>query len=237
MVKEVQDARSTGATEAGPRPLNLNARESSELIVGFSGAVGSGLDQVIEQTTELLKSANYKVEYIKLSAFIEKLARETGEIGPEIVITAHSPGRYEILQTAGNKLREKFSFQVLAKLAVSKIAAHRTASLPQGVDARQVTPEKVVFLIDKLKHPHEVELLRQVYGNLFLLVGVFGSEEQRRRNLTASMHASDAQRAMDRDRSEDEDHGQHLDKTLKLSDLFVRNTAENRTPTVKRAIR
>jgi deoxycytidylate deaminase len=228
-------AVSTATTGADrqPRQLNLIGRESAELIIGFSGAVGSGLDQVIDQTTELLRAANYKVEYIKLSHFIEKLGREMGEIGSSVVIAPHSSDRYETLQTAGNKLRQRFSNQVLAKLAVSKIAAHRTDQIPDGVDVEHHTPERVAFLIDQLKHPDEVELLRQVYGNLFYLVGVFASEEQRRRNLMGSMQARDAQRAMDRDRREEEDHGQHLDKALKLADLFVRNTDENRSSTGK----
>jgi len=214
-----------------PRQLNLIGRESSELVIAFSGAIGSGLDQVIEQTRELLKSAGYKVELLKLSSFIEKLGREVGFIKPEEKITANTPSRYEILQTAGNQLREKYSNQVLAKLAISKIASFRTEAIPANTDPRQVTPEKVAFLVDQLKNPAEVELLRKVYGNLFYLIGVFASEEQRRRNLMTSMHSQEAERAMDRDRREEEDHEQQLDKSLKLSDLFVRNTDENRAST------
>lgn len=214
-----------------PRQLNLIGRESSELVIAFSGAIGSGLDQVIEQTRELVRSAGYRVEYVKLSNFIEKLGREVGFIAPTQVIAANTPDRYDTLQTTGNRLREKFSNQVLAKLAISKIAAFRTESIPAAIDPLQVAPAKVVFLIDQLKNPAEVELLRKVYGNLFYLVGVFASEEQRKRNLLALMSPQEAERAMDRDRREEEDHEQQLDKTLKLSDLFVRNTDENRTST------
>src|SRR6202035_1214526 len=102
MVNEAQGHRSSKSEDDAPRPLNLIGRESSELIVGFSGAVGSGLDQVIEQTRGLLNSAGYTVEYIKISTFIEKLSREAGVFDKETVIAPNSPDRYDILQTAGN---------------------------------------------------------------------------------------------------------------------------------------
>lgn len=232
---DAQAGRQTGPSDEqrSPRRLNLSERESAELIVGFSGAIGSGLDHVVEQTRELLKAAGYSIEYIKLSSYIEKFAREEGLLTNNVAIAVNSPDRFDTLQTAGNALRSKFSNHVLAKLAVSKIANHRSEQTPPNQDVRSTTPKKVAFLIDQLKHPAEVELLRQVYGNLFYLVGVFASEEQRRRNLTATLNPNDAQRAMDRDRRENEDHGQQLDKTLKLADLFVRNTDENRSSTRK----
>ena len=69
-------------------------------------------------------------------------------------------------------------------------------------------------------------MLRKVYGNLFYLIGVFASEELRIANLEKDLSAGEsrAQEIMERDREESDDLGQQLDKTLKLSDLFIRNS-------------
>jgi deoxycytidylate deaminase len=216
-------------TTTAPKQLDLRARESAELVIGFSGAIGSGLAQVVGDTKTTLEEAGYIVNVVKISTIIERLGRELGLIAGDI----EPSNEYETLQTAGNELRKKFSNAFLAEVAISIIAASRAEKLPEGKDVTAVDPPKVAYIVTQLKHPDEATLLRKIYGNLFYLVGVFAETSQRRKNLLQTLDAVVAERAMDRDRREEEDHGQQLDKTLKLADLFLRNNDENKASTVR----
>lgn len=91
----------------------------------------------------------------------------------------------------------------------------------------EIVPGRVAYVVDQLKHPDEVLLLRRVYGNLFYLVGVLASEQQRVKNLRRTMTPNEVTAVVERDRQDDEESGQQLDKTLKLADFFLRNNQQN----------
>ncbi|MCU7937239.1 MAG: deoxycytidylate deaminase [Candidatus Thiodiazotropha sp. (ex Dulcina madagascariensis)] len=89
----------------------------------------------------------------------------------------------------------------------------------------QFVPSKTVYIIDQLKNPAEVDLLKDVYGDLYYLVGVLCSERERVGNLKGNhVNKREALQVMIRDRKEEETSGQQLEKTLKYSDYFIRNT-------------
>ncbi len=201
-------------------------RESNELVIGFSGPVGSGVDILKDRAAEILNQQGYAIQHIKLSDLIKKFAltEEGNFLGK---ISGFQPkDRYKILQKAGNDLRQRFGNDILAELAITKIATIRTKQVPEGQTVKEYIPPKTAYLIDQLKHPGEVKLLRTVYKDLFYLIGVFASADQRKINLksTLDIEETDAISIMEKDRKENIDHGQQLDKTLKLSDLFIRNT-------------
>lgn len=223
-----------------PQPVDFATRESEEIVVSFSGAIGSGLSEIVEQAANILKGFGYEIKIIKISDFIQKIgAKEKRRnrkhdqsdhylTDDDISAIRQNQGRkFELLQTAGNELRADFSLDILAELAVADIATHRTIEHRQ-TEIAEIVPNKTAYLIDQLKHPAEVQLLRKVYGNLFYQIGVFASESQREANLKATLTPEETFRAMRRDRREEETHGQQLDKTLKLSDLFLRNNQANR---------
>lgn len=93
-------------------------------------------------------------------------------------------------------------------------------------------PRRVVTIIESLKHPKEVALLRIVYGEMFYLFGVLCPEGLREKNLCKSdgrrdaIRKEEASRLIARDRSEGDTWGQQLIKTLHQSDFFVRNIDE-----------
>lgn len=207
----------------------IKGRESQELIIGFAGPIGSGVDLVVKDAKVVLEKNGYTVETIKLSRILEELIKN-GTI-PEAEISAtpspnKTANRYLRLQNAGNYLREKYKGDVLAEIAISSISAKRMKANPDATNPLEAHPKKCAYLIDQLKHQDEVSLLRRVYGNLFFLVGVFCSEPQRKKNLTSAkkMNSASAIHLMERDRKDDLNHGQQLEKTLKLADLFIRNT-------------
>lgn len=207
----------------------LKGRESQELILGFAGPIGSGVDLVVNDAKIVLEKNGYSVEVIKLSKILNELIKNNTI--PEAAISKDPDSnavanRYQKLQNAGNHLREEFKGDVLAEIAISSILTKRMKANPDAENPLDAHPKKCAYLIDQLKHQDEVTLLRRVYGNLFFLVGVFCSEPQRKKNLTSAkkMGAASAIRLMERDRKDDLGHGQQLEKTLKLADLFIRNT-------------
>jgi deoxycytidylate deaminase len=208
-----------------PRQLKLSERLSPELVLGFSGTIGCGMSLATDQARQVLSDADYDVQIIKISHIIEQTAKEF-----DIPVCENTSNksfeRYESLQDAGNKLRKKFSTRVLAEIAIAQIAAHRSKYLNNPEDVKDLVPKKVAYIIHQLKNPAEVELLREIYGDLFYLVGVFANESTRRTNLSREMTAVQAQNVMDRDREEEYSHGQKLDKTLRLSDLFIRSNRD-----------
>ena len=114
-----------------------------------------------------------------------------------------------VLQDVGNKLRERFAVDILAERSISDIAIHRTAAAGESTPVEEIVPKRVAYLIDQLKHPDEVALLRRVSGNLFFPVGVLTSEQQRRKNLIGEgLDQVASNVVMKRDRKDQFDHGQ-----------------------------
>jgi deoxycytidylate deaminase len=227
-LKSVGLASSQGAAVKKPR-LDFSARESSELIIGLSGAVGCGMEHVTSAVIRLLEEHGYTVFHLKISRFIERLLGKG--VVPDWNPDFDKRNRYEKLQLAGNRLRSLFTSDFLSELAVASISSFRVQRAKPGQaeisSITDIVPERVAYIVDQLKHPDEVLLLRKVYGNLFYLIGVLASEKQRIRNLRESIGPNEVATAIERDRRDEEEHGQQLDRTLKLSDFFLRNNYQN----------
>lgn len=213
----------------GSSPIDVfKKRNSKELVVAFAGPIGCGISTIISQTTLSLESYGYKVELIKLSDFI----KEAVEKKAVLVSEDYSPDvcpedRYLMLQDGGNALRDRHGNDILAEYAIKNIVTLRANLMPEGFVERpkDYVPEKVAYLIDQVKHPAEVKLLRTVYRNLFQLVGVVstGKNRESRLKLNDRIRADKISQLTERDRKDQEENGQQLDKTLQLADYFVRS--------------
>ena len=218
---KIRAAKSSAAPTKSTKEL-FKSRESQELILGFSGAVGCGIGQVTQATKRYLEEIGYKVEIVKLSDIIIDINHKQ----KKPIDVMRPVDRYINLQTAGNQLRDKHDNDILAELATSEIASKRASTIPAEEDIDAYVPLKTAYLIDQLKHPAEVEFMWSVYGHLFTMIGVFASYNLRKKHLIKNkISKTDAEIIMDRDRKEAEDHGQQLDKTLLMADFFVRNNS------------
>lgn len=220
--------------ETPQKPSELfSTRQSQELVLAFSGPIGCGIKTVIERATEILTGSGYEVFHIKLSAFIEKaiqtkLAKaENRSPSPEAY--------YYKLQDGGDDLRTRFGGDILAEYAIKRIAEIRTEKAtaasedPKKVKIKDYVPQRFAYIVDQLKHPDEVVLLRTVYRNLFHLIGVISVDERRRHRLVTAgkIPEKSVSALMERDRKEEDASGQQLEKTLQLADFFVRNDRHN----------
>lgn len=217
-------------SDKNDKPLDtFKTRISDELVIAFSGPVGCGITNVIEQTKIGLESRGYKVYVIKLSAFIEGAINQ-GDInlGPNADHSISGKAkRYIDLQDGGNELRKKFGYDILAEYAVKNIVGFRQEQTPADLKdtPKNSVPNKNAFLIDQIKHPQEVQLFRAVYRKLFHLVGVVSVESKRQKRLehVEQIPAPLAVKIMDRDKKQEEENGQQLDKALKMADFFIRS--------------
>jgi len=191
----------------------LNARASKEIVVAFMGAVGCGMPRLVNECENDLVARGYLVCKIKLSDYIKEELR-TSRVEPA---SAH----YLQYQDIGNSLRKEKSLDILASYAISRISHFRAARNPGELETSDPA-QKVAYLIDQVKHPQEIKLLRLVYRNLFYAVGVMSTAKDRKNRLMDDgISEPDANEIMNRDRKESHAYGQQLEKAFKMADYYV----------------
>ncbi len=213
-----------------PNPQTVS-QLSMELVIGLVGHVGAGCSTAASRLNHILDHAQYKVHHIKLSELI-KAAVQPGEV------TAVSSGpnhgqesfaRSEALQNGGDDLRRKHGHHAVAALAVREVMKCRGTVEPGQ--------QKVAYLLDSLKHPDEVKLLRQVYDSSFRLVAVHCERTRRERRLISDKKSgakfngvpeAKVRSFMDRDEEDsDKKYGQQVRETFHIADFFLDNNTDS----------
>ena len=227
------------AIAPSPRAAGDGAREkmlghaSNELVFGVVGHVGSGTSTVATQIADQLRhagGAGFDVEVIKASTLIlranepKTTARPTGSI-------EHASH----LQDLGDRMRiEREEPAAVAVAVVREIQSRRkdkqgdagdteAGSLPDGT--------RRAWVVDSLRHPAEAELLRHIYQDAFVLVGVVCQENQREDRLREKFEndgsKAKVQKFMERDAKDGHSPlGQRVADTFHMSDFFVDNTED-----------
>lgn len=222
----------TGTSSNQSTQETLESRQSEELVLAFAGPVGCGISLVISEARLALESAGYEVHVIKLSEIIQK-AISKGLITlneSDYAKFSTNVRRYFRLQDGGNKLR-LISSSYLAEHAIEEIVVQRgqqrSKSKIASGEIQDYVPTRIAYLIDQIKHQDEVALLRVVYRKLFHLIGVISVADKRRARLLTIDRAnpSEISELMERDRRQEQDNGQQLDKALKLADFYTSTDA------------
>lgn len=211
----------TASTPGSDSATETLARaRSDDLVIALVGHIGSGVDEVRAQLCEEFRHASYEPTIIKVSEHIVELA---AKMKGGDAANLNAPRKIDSViarQAAGTWLRQRINDDITASLAVRAIRSERERKSTAG--------RKLVFLVDSLKHPREVELLRRLYGNSFYLVSVVSGRESRERAVR-KMFQEDApsddeiERLLERDEADTEKLGQQVRKTLHLGDYFVDN--------------
>jgi deoxycytidylate deaminase len=197
----------------------------SEVIVGVVGRIGVEIDKLITIVEDTAASLDYKVEHIKLTKFIPRIG------GLPRVYEQPVEKKYNSYITFCNRLRERTHVKdVMALLAILKIQDHRKMEL----GSQKIPAKRTLYIVDQLKRPEEVKLLRLVYGPLFVQVSCHAPLEKRKSHLLQRIlegHKSsklyeqwsaEADKLIKRDDSEDsESCGQRVAETFPLADLIV----------------
>ncbi len=223
------DENTDNKREAKVRIPRLNERLTEELVFALVGPVGSGCTSTYQLLEEILQDDyDYKIHYYHLSRYISDGAKLVEEKDGNSLQGAE---RIDYLQTVGDKLRKACGNSYLAAKAVEEIAQQRDVDGFGKTEAGQSVPKKLrhIHIIDSLKHPEEIKLLRATYGEIFWLIGVFAPLAVREQRLEYQKHL-DAQAIstiVQRDYTEDDDHGQNVRDVFYQADFFLRNDQEN----------
>ena len=219
----------TPIDKLAPAVPSISDRRTDELVLAVVGPVGSGCTRVGELLAQILSATfGYSVTTHKLS----KIASESAELlGPNRPPIGAAADRVSGLQKTGNELRKKFGEDYLAAKCIEKIARWRDQEATAKSHGGEPVPERKrqVHILDSIKNPAEVRLLRETYGDLFWLFGVFAPIEVRRLRLrtlkgfdTAALDAIIAH-----DYKETDSYGQSVRDSFFQADFFVRNDQSN----------
>ena len=220
--------KTDAANDAQPRDAHEIVQKlvSREYVFGVVGPVGSGTSEVAETLERYLEAAEYDVVILKARDIITAWSAVSGFSIPQ----APKMDQTEALQDAGDAYRLSQGTAAVAVGLIDKIRGNRASSIGVGVkNGEAVLPDdkKRAYILDSLRNPAEVALLRRVYQQAFCLIGVICDEDTRHKRLAVKYQ--DAGKAkidvfMKRDEKAEEKHGQQVSSTFHLADFFLENS-------------
>lgn len=216
--------------ETNPTPIpTLQDRVTEELVIAVVGPVGSGCSTTISILKSIFENDfGYTVNIYKLSDIIEENLAFISQVKPPVLTDSE---RIEFFQDSGDSLREQFGNDYLVAKTIEKLAKFRDSEGVGKTSDGNTVPKKLrhVHLIDSIKHPDELNLLRRTYGDIFWQFGIFAPLDVRVQRLKFSKHMSDTEIAhiTDKDYMELKDHGQKVRDVFYQSDFFIRNDQDN----------
>lgn len=215
---------STIMAEAADGATGAAVESYPELFIGLVAAVGTDHTQLCALIEETLRRFQYRCKTVRLASLLHNIPRfKSLPAEPvDVYIEQH--------QKAGNEFRKAVGREnALAALALGGVQDLR--SLESG--AKDKIAGRSAYVIRSLKTPEEVQLLREIYGNAFFLLGCSAHYHLRRRYLSERVAQSHhefhsepflarAEELIQVDQEEpDNDFGQNLKNTFPLADVFV----------------
>jgi deoxycytidylate deaminase len=211
-----------------------------ELVFALAGPVGTDLHLLAQALEESLAAYGYDCPKIRVSSLIHQWCDDDLK---KKIDAAKGDERISLLMAAGDALRKQAKKgDGLVPLIAGAIRKIREGILvSRGVDDTNVPASNICFIIDSLKHPDEVESLRGIYGDNFILISAFSSLKDRKAKLCsiiAKSHLSTkdesydivAQALIDIDaKRPGERIGQSLRDTFPLADFFIRASGDFRS--------
>ncbi len=214
----------------------LPRQQSSTLVIGMAGRIGSGVSFVRDKLLQSLRTFAYDVDIVDVTALIEQFENQLEQqdlegIDQDLqscdIVSGNEAGkRVRKFQLVGNALRRKYGNEVLAALAV-------TDFIRPDIEEGSENMRRKAYVVDSLKHPEEVRLLRNIFGNLFWMVGVVSSDLSRfnrlkqKKEFTEGMFNYLSEEDAEGDDKRDTDSllqsGQATVKTVLEADYFFAN--------------
>jgi deoxycytidylate deaminase len=237
-IKTDQDQLSSKPSDQNDPKASLAASASNELILGVVGHVGSGTSEIADVLKDtLIGIGTYEIHIIKARKVITDWAELNRMEVPDPADKRLDAT--QVLQNYGDEMRKaltKSGLQNHSAVAVGLIReiktirekATRQSSSGEGVSLISQDVRRV-YILDALRHPAEVYLLRRIYQEAFVLVGVVCEESKRQARISEKYENAGRDRAlefMQRDAKAREKYGQRVADTFHLSDFFVDNTSD-----------
>ena len=206
-----------------------------EVVIGIVGALGINMDLVTQAVQMVFSEVGYTSTLIRLSELLQEAEDPVPYDKEDLRRATLEKERVTLHMNAGNALRREMERgDALALLAIAAIRQTRLQHYGTENDENNERPiHNHVHILRSLKHPKEVETLREVYGASFFLFSAYAPKKERIRNMAKRIadslsqfrpegHEGEATSLLERDESEEEDnYGQQVRKTFWRGDAFV----------------
>lgn len=232
-----EPAKSAQASKQAQRPdakAELLSEAAHEFVFAVVGHIGSGTSNVAAAFAELLgkQKQPFQTSILKARDVIEAWAKATGKEHPA-GSAAQSIDTATSWQNLGDAMRgDTKDHAAVARSLIGKIREIRAfaVNLPLK-EGEPVEPDGKprAYILDALRHPAEVNLLRHLYQEAFVLIGVVCDPDVREARLQGKLGNPTKpalQDFMKRDEKDDLKHGQQVAKTFQMADFYVDNTPD-----------
>lgn len=201
--------------------IMARSAKNSELFLGLISTVGADVEDVIEDIQDQLVFYNYKTDVISVSRNVISQFEDENAV--------HWSSEFDRIShymDLGNQIRKDTEDNSILMKGVA-----RQLYLGRSFDADGF-PEpmaRTAHIIKSLKHPDEVDFMRETYGDGFHLIGVTSSYSRRLKNLMErkGLAREKAQELLDRDANEDLKQGQHTRDAFQHADYFICTTEDS----------
>lgn len=204
-------------------------RAAHELVFGVVGHIGSGTSEIASQIAELVETVGkFEPTIVKARSEIEAWALANGKDVPNDRRRIETTER---LQDLGDEMRSTSPDYTSVGEAIAKrirlIRAEKQGTDPDSPEAIIPDGTPRAYIVDALRHPAEVEVLRHVYQDAFVLIGVVCDEQSRiKRIMSKYDNAGEgaAKLLMKCDAKRGPKHGQRVSDAFHMADFFVDNS-------------
>ena len=193
--------------------------KDSELVLGLISTVGTDVDTVIKDIKDQLAFFRYETEIISVSQDI------ISQFEVEPHVWSDEFDRVNYYMDLGNQIRVKAGDNsILMKGVARQLHLNRPVDENGFVQPRP----RVAYIVKSLKHPDEVDFMRNAYGDGFHLIGITSSYERRLKTLMnrKGLCGVKAKALLDRDSDEDLKQGQHTRDAFQHADYFICTTED-----------
>lgn len=191
-----------------------------EIVIAIVGPIGSPVDAAVDALTAAFSAHGFTSDVVRISRLIDTVVPALPE--------DEGASSYKRLMDKGDRLRRALEDEgACAYLATQAIQLARQEATGSKDDHRP----RFVTVVRSLKTPQEVRVLRSVYGQRCIVIGVSASDEQRRAELTRQLKdtgmkqaeaASEAGYLIERDaKDEVSAFGQRMRDAYRLADAFL----------------
>ncbi len=227
----------TASDVAGSQAL-IREHVSNELVFAVVGHVGSGTTEVAKKLKDALESSSLKggsfdVEILKARDAISSWALARGQ--PLPTGGDRDLDRVVGFQDLGDKMRETDHAAVACAMTaqIRMTRARKQNTVLQAGEAVIPDGTRRAYILDSIRHPAEVHLLRSIYQSAFTLIGVVTEEDERLKRLMKKYDNAGEGRArqfMERDARAEQKNGQRVSYAFHLADVFLDNTQPQPAP-------
>lgn len=192
--------------------------ECSEIVLGLITTVGTDMVSLISSFEDQFRLFSYSVEVINVSKVILKQFLDIPEPQDEYqrIVKYMDLGDDVRLKTKDNA--------ILMRGVASQIYSMREKD-SYGAQPR----ERIAYIVKSIKHPDEVDCLREIYGDGFYAIGVTSPESERIKHLIndKGLNEVNAHNLIKRDEDSVVSFGQHTRDAFQKADYFLSITGNN----------